>query len=281
VLLVSLAWLEYSYHHRCSHPRALAVWMAAYTIAVLAGGALWGRDWIEEDEGFAGLLSTVGTMGVFRAHEGRIRARAPLTGLGEVQTAGGTLALLCVSIGSTLFAVLLTSRLWTHVSNNRSGWSLTAVNTTGLALTIAVVGGVYLACLNAVSGGTERSQDELMAATGRGLVPVAVGLVVAAGFFPFLIDVQNAYALVSDPFGRGWDLFGTIDINVHYTVVRAATIAWTQVVSLTALPLAGLVVAHDGMLRTTRPARAIRALPALVVLFTAFAAGSVALFLGA
>jgi len=50
---------------------------------------------------------------------------------------------------------------------------------------------------------------------------------------------------VSDPFGRGWDLFGTADYAPNLTPVTQETIWYVQVAALVVGHVAGLAVAHD------------------------------------
>ena len=47
-----------------------------------------------------------------------------------------------------------------------------------------------------------------MPATGAGLLPIAVGYLIAHYLTYLLIDGQNIVVALSDPFQRGWDLFG-------------------------------------------------------------------------
>ena len=46
-------------------------------------------------------------------------------------------------------------------------------------------------------------------ATGAGLLPIAVGYLIAHYLTYLLIDGQGIIVAISDPFQRGWDLFGT------------------------------------------------------------------------
>jgi hypothetical protein len=48
-----------------------------------------------------------------------------------------------------------------------------------------------------------------VAATGAGLLPIAVGYLIAHYLTYLLIDGQRIIIAISDPFQRGWDLFGT------------------------------------------------------------------------
>ena len=48
-----------------------------------------------------------------------------------------------------------------------------------------------------------------LAATGAGLLPIALGYLIAHYLTYLLIDGQRILIAISDPFQRGWDLFGT------------------------------------------------------------------------
>ena len=50
---------------------------------------------------------------------------------------------------------------------------------------------------------------------------------------------------LSDPFGRGWDLFGTVDFVPNVAPFSPETVWYVQVVALTVGHVAGLAVAHD------------------------------------
>ena len=71
---------------------------------------------------------------------------------------------------------------------------------------------------------------------------------------------------MSDPFGRGWDLFGTINHTIDYRIVEQAWLRWTQLALLVAGHLVALVVLHDTALRLLRRRAAARALWAMTAL---------------
>jgi hypothetical protein len=48
-----------------------------------------------------------------------------------------------------------------------------------------------------------------LAAIGAGLLPIAVGYLIAHYLTYLLIDGQRILIAISDPFQKGWDLFGT------------------------------------------------------------------------
>ena len=51
---------------------------------------------------------------------------------------------------------------------------------------------------------------------------------------------------MSDPLGRGWDLFGTIDHTIDYQLAQGEWIRWAQMGALLATHVATVVLAHDG-----------------------------------
>jgi hypothetical protein len=77
------------------------------------------------------------------------------------------------------------------------------------------------------------------------LVPIAFAYLVAHYFSLFVIQGQFIYSLASDPFGKGWDLFGTVDFAPNLTIVSPETVWYVQVAALVAGHVAGLAIAHD------------------------------------
>jgi hypothetical protein len=83
----------------------------------------------------------------------------------------------------------------------------------------------------------------------RALVPVAVAWFVATYLSLLLIQGQVLVCVASDPFGRGWDLFGTADRPVDFTFVGDTAFVALQWTILAAGHAAGVLV--DRSRRTT------------------------------
>ena len=77
------------------------------------------------------------------------------------------------------------------------------------------------------------------------LVPIALVYSVAHYFSLFVIQGQYLAPLLSDPLGRGWNLFGTAGIIPNIALLTPNTIWYVQVGSLVLGHVAGLAVAHD------------------------------------
>src|SRR3546814_3114950 len=64
------------------------------------------------------------------------------------------------------------------------------------------------------------------------LIPIVLGYSIAHYFSLLVFEGQSFLALLSDPFGSGWDLFGTAGNTVDFTVVTADQIAYVQVAAI-------------------------------------------------
>lgn len=248
--LSAFAWFFVAYH-RPGSPRALAVFLAAYVVVAVAAGRRWGRDWLATGEAFGALSASVALLSPWR------RSSAPPPGVAS---------LMVVWIGSTAFDAFASTPFWVDVLGTSQGWSRTMLNTVGFVWITAIVAGVYLVALRLAerighgrAGEAETSARPPLATTlGVALVPLALGWFLAHDLTLLLFEGQNFLALVSDPVGRGWDLFGTINRTIDYGVVQATWVRWTQVGILAAGHIAFVVIAHDTALAVVRPRAAMR-----------------------
>ena len=280
VMLLSFAWLELAYHTPSS-PRVIGVWLTAYSGAVLAGALVWGREWLRYGEGFAALFALLGHIApIGRDEEGHLRLRVPLSALSSLEVRPGTAAVVFVVLGSTTFDGLSRTTFWTDILNQRTGWSATFVSTIGLVWIIAVVCIAYLVATRITARLTDEDPAIVAAAFIASLVPIAFAYSVAHYFSLLVFDGQNLIALASDPFGRGWDLFGTIDQTVNYRLVTVREIALVQAGAIVVGHVSGVVVAHDRAVERYRPRVAIRSQYPLLGVMIAYTVGGLAILLG-
>jgi hypothetical protein len=282
VALFAFIALELAYSDPAS-PRALAFAIALYTYVALFGMAAFGRDtWEENGEGFAVLFRLFARIAPLHAVEGRIHVRWPLTGLAGAEKAAGTLAFVAVMLGSVLFDGYSRTTTWQDLAARVEGpyvveqpgigeLLVTLLTLGGLLLAILVVALAYAAAC-AVARWMVNAPRSLEGEFLRSLVPIAFVYLVAHYFTLFVTQGQFAIPLLSDPLGKGWDLFGTADFVPNLAVVSPNTTWYVQVGALVAGHVAGLAVAHDRAV-TIFPERgaALRsqyAMLALMVLYT-------------
>ncbi len=272
-MVLSFAWLALAYH-RYDSPRAIGVWLVAYTVAALAGAAVWGRAWLRDGEGFAALFGLLAALSPFhRDAGGRLAARWPVSGLATVVPRRGTDALLLTALGAAAFDDVTRFDWWARdVVGARVGWERTAVFSVGLVFTIAVVGLVWFGAVRLSAHVTGDDASSVADAYVPALVPLVVAYTVAHSFTLLVYDTYNVVALASDPLGRGWDLFGTRDVFPNYELLSTTLVAWVQAAVIVAGHLAAVVVVHDRAVtrhRTTMVAsRAQRPLVGAVVVST-------------
>ena len=95
----------------------------------------------------------------------------------------------------------------------------TALSLAGLIGCVLVVALAYLGAVR-LAERTIRSDRPLASEFVQSLVPIALVYAVAHYFTLLVIQGQYALPLASDPFGFGWDLFGTVDYAPNIAPVR-------------------------------------------------------------
>ncbi|HEX2023603.1 MAG TPA: hypothetical protein VHF00_02795 [Acidimicrobiales bacterium] len=278
--LFAFVWLEIVYPDR-AEPRMLGLAIAVYTIVVLAVVARRGRDWLGRGEAFTAFFGVIAHMApLYADDEGRLRLRPPLVGLATLERRPGLEALVLVGLGSTTFDGISRTRFWTDLTDGFGKWPLTVVSTLGLVWGVGLVAIAYFGAMRAMGARQDRDPDELAGAFVHSLVPIAVAYAVAHYFSLLVFEGQTALALASDPFGRGWDLFGTARWTVDYRAVSTTTIAYVQAAAIVAGHVAGVVLAHDRAIALFGKEQASRSQYPLLAAMVAFTVGGLALLLG-
>jgi hypothetical protein len=179
-------------------PSTLFVVVVGYTTLTLAMMAQFGRDeWRSQGETFTVWFRLLGRLGVYRLVDetGRVQRRSFGSGLLEP---GWTSALV------TLVAFGVSSIIYDGLSQTQTYFDL--FGAPGIpertVLLFAFMGTVV-----ALAFGVARTVG--LGAVGAGLLPIAVGYLVAHYLTYLLIDGQRILIAISDPFQQGWDLFGT------------------------------------------------------------------------
>jgi hypothetical protein len=157
---------------------------------------------------------------------------------------------------------------WRNLLGSTSGavWA----ETIGLLAVSAVIGAAYwVACWGAVRlAADHRTPGQIAALFAHTLVPIALAYAFAHYFTLVLFEGQLLFSTLSDPFGRGWDLFGTADRAINYWM--SPTVVWyVQVAAIVGGHVTGVVLAHDRALAIFDPIRAVRSQYAMLVLMVA------------
>jgi hypothetical protein len=266
VLLLSFVTMELSYTNP-SDPHALALAIGVYSIVTWAGAIAFGAEkWFANGDGFSvdfSLLSRISWFG--RREDGNLVFRWPFSGLSVSDRTPGMIAMVAVMLGSTFFDGFSRTSIWqnryynvqVHYIDRPSLADLFGqlMNLGGLIACVAFVGIAFRLAVYGTESIAERrplSQEFI-----DSLIPIAFVYIIAHYFSLLIYQGEVGVRLLSDPWGRGWDLFGTHGFQPNFTFLTPHMIWYVQVVALVTGHVAGLAVAHDravGLFHTPRMA---------------------------
>ncbi|MGZ9159850.1 MAG: hypothetical protein ACXW4T_01680 [Candidatus Limnocylindrales bacterium] len=190
-----IVWLELVL---APEPGVLFVVLVGYTTLTLAMMAQFGRDtWRSNGEIFTVWFRLLGRLAPFALtdEDGRIRRRSFASGLLEPGWSMADVTMIALGVGSILYDGLSQTQIFLDL------FGLPPLPVQSLIL--AGFLGFIIAAAYAVT------RFVGVAATGAGLLPIAVGYLIAHYLTYLLVDGQRIVIAISDPFQRGWDLFGT------------------------------------------------------------------------
>jgi hypothetical protein len=202
-----------------------------------------------------------------------LNLRPPAVGLARPEPVPpGGMAFVVLVLAGVTYDGLLATPLWVEL-----------VRITPVTQTLGLVA-LWLLFLAAYLGFVKLSQVFSGSAVGAGrlavayvysLVPIAIAYQVAHYYTLFLIQGQAIIIHLSDPFGWGWDLFGTADYQIRVGIVDAAFLWYSQVVLIVAGHIIAVYLAHLISLRSLPdPKKALRSQYPMLVLMVLYTISS-------
>ena len=179
-------------------PATLFIVLVGYTAFTLAMMAQFGRDeWRSHGETFTVWFRLLGRLAHWALvdEDGRVRTRPFGSGLLEPGWSAADVTLVSLGVSSIIFDGL---------SQTEAFFNL--FGAPGIAVRTALLFG-FLGIVVLLAFGVSRTVG--LAATGAGLLPIALGYLIAHYLTYLLIDGQRIVIAISDPFQKGWNLFGT------------------------------------------------------------------------
>lgn len=261
--LVAFAWVELVYVDR-DVPSTLGALALAYGFVQVVGMSLYGeRTWSERADAFGVWFNLCARLSPWEVRGRELCLRPPLGGLPRLEPLPGTVALLCVLIGTTTFDGASNGVLWVDVAPRLQdlfgdlGFGVTVANelasSVGLAAAIAAVAGFYTLGIHGMrTVDPRRDAGELARSFAHTLAPIAFAYALAHYFSLLVFQGQALIYLASDPLGTGANLLGTANTQVDYRLISPTAVWYVQVAALVAGHVAGLVLAHDRALAVFR-----------------------------
>ena len=264
-------------HPSGADPDTLGWLLAVHAAVTIVAGFWWGARWVTEHEPFTVLFSRIGAMaplfvappaGRGRDGDRALRRRWPMSGLARMDVRAGTGALLLVTIGGTSFDGFSESSLGREVFGNSFGWTLAWAELSGLAVSVALVTLLYLIGVEWTSRVTGMVFGQAWREFTPSLVPITFGYAVAH-YFRLLVDETQSFVFrLSDPFGRGWDLFGGADGLIWR--IDLTVVAWVQVAAILFGHVGAVIVAHDRAIEIFPPGKSTQSQFAMLFVMVAY-----------
>ena len=263
LLFLIFAWMELISEH-AEQPRILATLIIAYSAITWAGMGYFGRDtWLRNGEVFAVVFSLFARFAPSHGGAGQWRIRLPAVGLlcrRPVHVSGVCFVLLLLT--SVTFDGILETPLWaeflTWIAESQAlRPALLALQDAGVDLIIVIKTAalivlpalfitVFAMTSDAIAwaGGGAVEAREVAGYFVLSLVPIAIAYHLSHYLSYLLIAGQNIIPLLSDPFGMGWDLFGTTAYTVDIGIVNAKMIWYVAVTAIVVGHVLAVYIAH-------------------------------------
>lgn len=249
VLFVAFAWLELVYP-RSGDPTTLGVAALVYTVLLLTAIALVGRETglaiFDFFTPYNRLISSISPLG--RSANGRVVWRGWLRSLPVIPEWPGLWVFVVVMIGTVSYDGASGTDWFVTITGNLG--DTTAGQTVLLVASVTLVAAAYLAaCAVAASLSSGWTPVQVAQRFAHTLVPIGLAYAISHYVTLILFEGQQIIATISDPFGLGWDLFGTADYSVNFFITSSTPVWLTQVAFIVGGHLVGVVLAHDRSLR--------------------------------
>lgn len=148
------------------------------------------------------------------------------------------------------------------------GYVANLIGALGLPVVFGLLFALTCAAMAALSGQAEPGPGQLLRRFTFSLLPIALAYHFAHFLGFLLINGQRFIVLASDPFGWGWDLFGTADAIINIGILSPVFIWYFSILAIVAGHIAGVYLAHVQATRIypTRRGALLSQVPMLVLM---------------
>jgi hypothetical protein len=283
--LLAWSWMEVVYPIAFVPARVASIALV-WTLINLSGMYLFGKSvWLQRGDVFSLYFSMLGQFGLISYCHQRHGLRLRLPGEGVLldsdlwRNVSGVAGFIIAMLAIVLFDGLHGSQAWGLFAQLLQWLGLIGLGlddyltgTVGLiSVWLFFVGLFYISCTIS-SRFTPLTPVKLTNTFSAALIPIAVAYLIAHNFSSLIIQGQSIFFLVSDPFGLGWDLFGTASYRPNIGIIDAGTTWYLAVVSIVIGHVIALILNHCLAMRLVGSTRraALITIPqtVLMIIFT-------------
>ena len=256
-LFLLFAWLELVAPGR-DVPRNIAIAILTYSAFTWTGFVMFGRDtWLKNGEVFAvafGLFGRFAPLDFTNDGRWRVSLRPIAAGLlTRTPLEPSMTAFSLLMLGTVTVDGFMETPLWAavvawifagHGSIDANPWLFMAVQTALLIAGPLLLAGLYLVVIALMVRISRSNLANLSGLFVLSLIPIAIAYHLSHYFSLFAVAGQFIIPLASDPFGYGWDLFGTMLYRIDIGVVDAKSIWYLSVVAIVTGHIVAVWVGH-------------------------------------
>ena len=187
-----------------------------------------------------------------------------------------TAAFVVLALATVSFDGFQDTETWANLRTDMLSFATSdVVDTVALALAPALFGIVYLGFAWAIKtlSGEESGVIEVASAYVFSLVPIALAYNLAHFITLLLIQGQLIIPLASDPFGFGWNIFGTAEYRLNLNIIGAKAVWFISLVAIVLGHVISVYLAHViSLRRVSSSSDALRGqipMLALMIIYTA------------
>lgn len=256
-LFLAFAWVEII-SGEGEDVRKLGALVIGYSLITWSGMVVFGRHtWLAHGEAFSVVFTTFSRFAPFARAEGALVMRPLGSGLlVREPVSWSTAAMVLVLLATVTFDGFIATPAWgalyegfTSLGQRFPGiaglFNFYTLATALFLLFPIMFGAVLLACCRlTVTLAGKYSAEELARYFVLTLLPIAIAYHVAHYLVFFLLTGQYIIPAISDPFGFGWDLFGTATYKPDIALIGARFAWYTGVIAIVAGHVIAVHLAH-------------------------------------
>ncbi len=276
ILLLGLFWLELV-SGQSFVPRILGMLLLFYTVVNIMASQFY-ANWYQNGEVFSVLFGFIGRLAHYRLGEDN----RSIAVVDENKKLGGSLApwwmlgVASILLAGASFDSLKETVMWFRWLNTL-GFSSSALTapTIGIILSpLPFLLTFLLACwIMKLLVGREYKTITLAQQFVWSLIPIAFGYTLAHNFSLTIVAAPQMFALISDPFGFGWNLFGTASFQQTTLLLGAKMVWFIEIGFIILAHVFGVWYAHVLALNIFKDSKkALRSQYPMVILMVGFTA---------
>lgn len=301
--LFAFVWLELVYDNS-SQLGDVRLWCVTYFAIMLVGGAVFGSVFYDKADPFEVFSTLAARLSPWKVEQtepaehsvqpeqamqtkqsgppgARVVLCSPLANLAATPATAGLTAVVAVLFGSTAFDSFGKSEWWLR-SIYDSSLSANVLNNIALIGFCAGAGIVFAAGCMLTRTTNDLRRRALPDLFAHSLIPIIVAYFIAHYLTLFVDYGLQTLALTSDPFGEGWNLFGTAGIAPTFWFSYHPTfLATLKVLAVVVGHVAAAIAAHDRALQVLPAGHRITGQLPLLITMVGFTAGGLMLLFSA